>query len=30
MDHFISYDSDYDKDLPLAYVQNAPKYPDAR
>jgi hypothetical protein len=28
MDRFISYDSDYDKDIPLAYVQNASKYPD--
>ncbi|KAJ7885033.1 hypothetical protein B0H14DRAFT_3431972 [Mycena olivaceomarginata] len=30
MDHFISYDSDYVKDLPQAYVQNTPKYPDTR
>jgi hypothetical protein len=28
MDRFISYNSDYNKDIPLAYVQNAPKYPD--
>jgi hypothetical protein len=29
MDRFISYNSDYDKDIPQAYVLNAPKYPDA-
>jgi hypothetical protein len=29
MDRFISYNSDYDKDIPQAYVQNAPKYLDA-
>ncbi|KAJ7863279.1 hypothetical protein B0H14DRAFT_3444140 [Mycena olivaceomarginata] len=28
MDRFITYDSDFDKNIPPAYSQNAPKYPD--
>jgi hypothetical protein len=28
MDRFITYDSNFDKNIPPAYSQNAPKYPD--